>query len=217
MWWDSLNNLQQISFVLATTATTIMIIFIIMMLIGMDGSESFDGGVDVDLDANFDTDISISDADAAVDVYNNDSIISVSGLRILTIRGVLAFFSIGGWVIYAMAADSKAWVAILVGIICGLIAAVILAYAMKSAMKLERNGNLDYRSAVGKTAVVYIRVPKNSVGRGKVIFNHQGRMVEVDAITKQDEDIIAKREVRIVGLEDPTTLIVKKIEENKEN
>ncbi len=211
MWWDNLSNLQQVSFIVAISATIIMVIFIILMLIGMDGAESFDGDVDIDID--FDGDIDFDDVDGTGDVdgYNHDSIISISGLRILTIRGVLAFFSIGGWTVYLLADDVSVWLAIVIGIIAGAIASVLLAMAMKATMKLESSGNLDYKGAVGKTAVVYIRVPKNAIGKGKVIFTHQGKMVEVDAITKEKEDIMSKTEVKIISLENETTLVVKKL------
>lgn len=213
MWWDNLTSLQQVSFIIACAATLIMIIFIILMLIGMDGSESFDG-FEADFDADFDLDV--DDLDGAVDVYNNDSLISISGLKILTIRGILAFLSIGGWVVFGLADSMQTWLALLLGLIAGAAAAVLLAYAMKAAMRLEKSGNLDYRSAVGKTATVYIRVPKEAKGKGKVIFNHQGRMVEVDAMTRSKEDITAKNEVKIIGLEDSTTLVVRKLKEEEE-
>ena len=213
MWWDNLSNLQQTSFIIAISATIIMVIFIILMLIGMDGAESFDGDVDIDIDFDGDVDVDFDDVDGAgdVDAYNHDSIISISGLRILTIRGILAFFSIGGWTVYLLADNVNAWLAIVIGAIAGAIASVLLAIAMKAVMKLESSGNLDYKGAVGKIAVVYIRIPKNGIGKGKVIFNHQGKMLEVDAITKGKEDIIAKNEVKIIALENETTLVVEKI------
>jgi len=209
MWWESLTNLQQVSFVIATSATAIMIIFIILMLIGMDSGEAFDG--DINMDAGVDVDVH-GDVDG-IDVYNSDSFFSIGGLRILTIRGALAFFSVGFWMIYALADTVKPWLAVLIGLVVGAVAAYLLALAMKAIMRLESSGNLDYKTAVGKTAVVYIRIPKKMTGHGKVIFNHQGRMVEVDAITKGDSDITSKNEVEIIGLQDETTLVVKKIEE----
>lgn len=215
MWWESLTSLQQTSFVIATIATLLMIIFIIMMLMGMDGAESFDGDVDfdmdMDVDADFDTDIDFDDVDAPVDVYNNDSIVSISGLKVVTIRGGLAFFSIGGWVLFILLENNQVWLSLLLSFVAGSIAAVLLAYAMRAVMKLESSGNLNYMTAVGKTAEVYIRIPKNSSGKGKIMFNHQGRMIEVDAITKENNDITSKNEVRIVGLDNETTLVVKKI------
>lgn len=214
MWWENLNNLQQVMFIIATVATALMIILIIMMLIGMDSGEAFDGDIDVDLDVDVDG-ADVDDIDDVGDVFNQESFFSIGGLKIITIRGMLAFFSIGGWVVYLMAESSPAWLAILVGFFSGAIAAVLLALIMRAVFRLESSGNLDYNTAIGKTAEVYIRVPKSDSGKGKVIFTHQGRMVEVDAITKDDQDIITKKEVKIIGLENESTLIVTAINKEK--
>jgi hypothetical protein len=201
MWWENLSNLQQLTFVLGTIATVIMILFIILMLLGIEGGETFDG--DIDFDGDFDA--------GDLDVYNADSVASISGLRIVTIRGGLAFFSIGSWTTYLLAETMLPIVAVAIGIVAGVIAAILLAITMKAVLKLESSGNLDYSTAVGKIATVYIRIPKNAIGKGKVSFNHQGKLVEVDAITKDSEDILTKSEVEIISLVDDTTLVVKKI------
>lgn len=208
-WWTDLGNIQQYAFVIAMTATIIMVVFIILMLVGMDGAESFDG--DIDLDFDVDVDFDIDDLDAPVDVYNSESLASVSGLKILTVRGVLAFLSIGGWTVYGIGESLQLWLTLLIGLLAGSLAAYLLAFAMKQAMKLEGNGNLNYRTAIGKNAVVYIRVPKELNGKGKVMLTHQGKMVEVDAVTKESMDLTSKTEVKIVDLHDTTTLVVKKL------
>jgi len=208
MWWENLSNLQQVMFIIATVATALMIILIIMMLIGMEGGEAYDGDVAGDMDA---ADIHGGDFHDGGDVFNHESFFSLGGLRIITIRGALAFFSIGGWVVYLMAESSPVWLAIIVGILSGAVAAILLAYVMKAIFSLESSGNLDYSTAIGKVAAVYIRIPKNGSGKGKVMFTHQGKMVEVDAITKASEDIMAKKEVTIIGLENDSTLIVETI------
>jgi len=210
MWWDSLNNLQQVMFIIATVATSLMIILIIMMLIGMDGGEAFDG--DIDVDANLD-DVDDGSFGGSSDVFNQESFFSLGGLKIVTIRGVLAFLSIGGWVVFIMADSSPVWLAILIGVLSGSVAAVLLAFVMRAIFRLESSGNLDYSTAVGKTATVYIRIPKNNEGKGKIMLVHQGKMIEVDAITKEVNEIITKKEVIIVGLEDDTTFIVKSIDQ----
>lgn len=207
MWWESLTELQQLSFVIAMTATVLMILLIILMIVGMDGGEGFDGDVSVDLDIDGDID--------GIDAFNSDSIFSIGGLKILTIRGALAFMSIGGWMTYALSGTMADWIAVLIGIISGFIAAVLFAFAMRAIYQLESTGNLDYRTAIGKTASVYIRIPKSNDGKGKVMLNHQGRLIEIDAITKGNKDILPKHEVKIVGLENETTLVVENIKEEK--
>ena len=208
MWWDSLNGLQQVMFIIATVATSLMIILIIMMLIGMDGGESFDGDIDVDVDLD---DVDGGSFGDSADVFNQESFFSLGGLKIITIRGMLAFFSIGGWVVFMMADSSPVWLAILIGFLSGSLAAVLLALIMRAIFRLESSGNLDYSTAVGKTATVYIRVPKNNEGKGKIMLVHQGKMIEADAITKEANDILTKKEVKIIDLEDETTFLVKSI------
>jgi len=194
--WDSMSQFQQVFFVLALTSTAIMVILIIMMFIGMDEADGFDGDIDVD---------------AGIDIFNDEPIGGIAGLKILSIRGVLAFFSIGSWTVYLLSDVWPVWAAILLGMVSGSIASILLAYAFRAAMKLESVGNLDYRSAIGKPAMVYIKIPKEKTGRGKVIMNHQGRMLEVDALSNESEDLLRNTKVLVESLEDDSTLVVKKI------
>jgi hypothetical protein len=194
--WDSMSQFQQVFFVLALTSTAIMVILIIMMFIGMDEADGFDGDIDVD---------------AGIDIFNDEPISGIAGLKILSIRGVLAFFSIGSWTVYLLSDVWPVWAAILLGMVSGSIASILLAYAFRAAMKLESVGNLDYRSAIGKPAMVYIKIPKEKTGRGKVIMNHQGRMLEVDALSNESEDLLRNTKVLVESLEDDSTLVVKKI------
>lgn len=190
-----MTSFQQVFFILAIVATVIMVILIIMMFIGMDEADGFDVDVD-DLDG--------------IDAFNDEPISGIGGLRILTIRGVLAFFSIGSWTVYLLSDSMNEFLAVLFGVIAGALAAIILAYAFRAAMKLESSGNLDYKTTVGKPAMIYIRVPHNKTGRGKVIMNHQGKLIEVEALTNEDEDLLRNTKVTVEGLEDDNTLIVKK-------
>ena len=194
--WGNMTAFQQTFFVIAIVATVVMIVLIILMFVGMDEIDSFDGAVD---DVEFD-----------FDAINNEPISGIGGLRILSIRGVLAFLSIGGWTTYLLSDALPEWVAALIGAIAGLIAAFLLAYALKQALRLESSGNLDYQSAIGKPAMIYIRVPADRKGHGKIILNHQGKMLEVDAITDENEDLVRNTKVIVEALEDENTLLVKK-------
>lgn len=193
--WGNMTAFQQTFFVIAIVATVVMIVLIILMFIGMDEIDSFEGVDDMDFD---------------IDSINDEPISGIGGLKILSIRGVLAFLSIGGWTTYLLSDAIPEWAAALIGAVAGLIAAFLLAYALKQAMKLESSGNLDYQSAIGKPAMIYIRVPAERKGRGKVILNQQGKMVEVDALTDEKEDLVRNTKVVVAALEDESTLLVKK-------
>jgi hypothetical protein len=190
-WWSNLLELQQIMFIIAVTATLIMLLFLILMMFGMDDS-TYDGGFQ-DSDLNF---------------LSDEPLSAISGLKIFTIRGALAFFSIGGWTVYIAAPSMHAVFAIILGMFAGAIASFAQAYAFKAAMKLESVGNVDYTRAIGKSATVYIRVPGKRIGKGKVLLHLADRLVEVEAVTDDIEDIIAKKTVQIINLENDTTLVV---------
>ncbi len=196
MWWESLSSFQQIMFVLAVSASAVMLIFILLMVIGFDNSD-FDG---VD---------GIDGVDMNIDSINDEPLSSIGGLRILSVRGVLAFISIGGWAAFIFADLVPIWAASLIAIGFGFIAAYLVALAFKAIFKLESSGNLDYANSIGKTGTVYMRVPKSKSGKGKVTMIIQERLVEADAVTNEDHDLLPRTEVEVIEVIDTTILVVK--------
>jgi membrane protein implicated in regulation of membrane protease activity len=197
MWWESLTLFQQVMFVVAVGTTGVLIVFLVLMIMGMDEGSTYDG-------------MNSGDFDFDVDVFNDEPLSAFSGLRILTIRGILTFLSIGGWVAYLLSSILPPFFASVIGAIAGLIAAYLLALAFRASLKLESIGNVDYRNAIGKSAAVYIRIPKKNLGRGQVSMNVQGKLTEIDAVTEEEEDLIRNTEVVVVSLLDETTLVVKR-------
>ena len=207
MWWDSLTDYQQVLFYIAVAATVVMVIFIILMFMGFDHTQfdGFDGGIDGMDDLDFDV-----HADG-IDHFNDEPLSSVGGLKIFTIRGTLAFLSVGSWVTMLFFDYMHPIFATLIGAFAGFIAAVLLSYALKQTMILESSVNNYYNNAVGKTATVYMRIPKNNSGKGKINLVIDDRYVEVDAVTHDQEDILPNQSVTILDVTDGTSLIVKKI------
>ncbi len=193
MWWESLSGFQQIMFIIAVSSTAVMLIFLVLMLIGIDGTD-FDGVDAPDID---------------VDFVNDEPLSGIGGLRILTLKGILAFLSIGAWSAYLFFELTGPFLASLIGIVFGLIAAYLQALAYRAMMKLESSGNMDYKNAIGKTGTVYMRVPKMNSGKGKITVVVQERFAEIDAVTDEDEDILPKTSVVVIGMVDPTTLVIK--------
>ncbi len=193
MWWDSLYAFQQIMLVLAITATAVMLIFIVLMIIGIDNSD-FDG---------------IDSPDFHLDTINDEPLSAIGGLRILSVRGILAFISIGGWAAFLFAEILSPLWSSLIGIAFGTLAAYLVALAFRAIFKLESSGNIVYENSIGKVGTVYIRIPKKKSGKGKVSIIVQERLIEADAITEEDQDIMPKSEVEVIGIIETTTMIVK--------
>lgn len=192
MWWEQLSRFQQIMFIIATSSSGVMLIFLVLMAIGIDNSE-FDGIDEID-----------------IDVINDEPLIGFAGLRILTLRGILVLLSMGAWTAFLVEPYMHVLLALGLGLVVGLISAYLVALAFRASLKLESTGNIDYKHAVGKDATVYIRIPKNRSGKGKVTLNLQERFIEVDAITDEDEDLLNQSKVEVIDIYDETTLIVQK-------
>ncbi len=75
---------------------------------------------------------------------------------------------------------------------------VLMAVFFKAALKLQSSGNLDMRNALGKTATVYIPIPANRSGKGKVTLIVQERFVEMEAVTDFDKPL--KTGTEVVGI-----------------
>lgn len=207
-WWEGLSVLQQSMFVVAVTATLILFIFVLLMLFGIHG-DSFDGGVD-----STDFDMGGHDVDAGIhgdtDMFNHEPLSALSGLKLFTLRGVLAFLAVGGWVTFILDPYMNGYLAGLFGILAGLAAAFLLAYTFRQIFRLESEGNLKYDNAIGKPASVYIKIPAKRLGKGKITMTVQERFVEVDAITDEETPILFQEPVEVIGLENESTLIVKR-------
>jgi len=201
LWWESYTSFQQAMFIIAATATLILFVFLILMMFGVHGDDfdgTFDGGVDTSVD------------DLQGDVFNNEPLSDFAGLKLFTLRGILTFFSIGGWVTFLCNQSLGIVLSLVIGVISGLIAAFLLAYSFKQIMKLEMEGNLKYENAIGKLGEVYIRIPKNRTGKGKINMLLQERYVEMDAITSDEEDLKTGTRVIVTGVENESTVIVKR-------
>ena len=204
VWWNSLSLVAQIFACIAIPTTLLLIVQTVLMLIGI-GSESVGedgvlfGDADVDADADFDGDY----FDGDVDVTGMDA------LRLFTVRGIIAFLVVFGWVGYGMENSGvKLWITMLVSTVGGFMMMAVLAFFVRPVMKLKNDGNLDNRNALGVSGKVYLTVPANRKGEGKVNVMLQGSFVERDAVTDENEDIPTGCEVVVTGVSGQTTLVV---------
>ena len=197
-WWDSLSLVSQIFACIAIPSTMVLLIQTVLMLVGI-GDET-DGG-----------DISIGDS---VDTDGPDFDIDLDGmdaLRIFSIRGIIAFLVVFGWVGYVMdRASVKLWITVPVAALCGFAMMLVLALLMRSVMRLRNDGNLDNRNALGVSGKVYLTVPPQRKGEGKVNVLLQGTYVEREAVTDEEEPIPTGSEIVVIGLSGQTTLVVKR-------
>lgn len=185
MWWETLNLAQKIYFCIACPATVLLIVQIILLFVGFGSS-----GSDMDVDADTDMDADV-DSDGILD---NDP-----GITLFSVKGIIAFFAIGGWLGYTLA-DNNLALAIVMSLLSGTIALVGTAFLMKWLMGLQSNGNINYNEAIGKVAEVYLTIPPQNMGNGKVTLNVSERYIEKAAIQNGNEPIPTGTKVKIVSI-----------------
>lgn len=211
-WWNSLAVATQAFYCIAIPATLVLLIQTVLMLIGI--GDDADGIDDADLDGVLDD---MDASDASDGIFGDDDLADIvdaagfDGLRVFTLRGLVAFFVVFGWVGVAMqGADISLWITVPVAAVCGFAMMVALAFLLRAVMKLRSDGNTDNRNAVGTAGKVHLTIPPSRSGEGKVHVMLQGAYVERSAVTDSEEAIPTGSEVVVVGVSGQTDLVVKR-------
>ena len=219
-WWDALSLATQIFYAIAIPATLILLIQTVMLFLGIGEDGDADADVpDTDADLGFDADVDgeIIDTSVSDGVFgDNDAAeaydaAGVDFLRIFTLRGIVAFAVVFGWVGAAMSsAGASLAVTIPVAFVCGFAMMLAIAMLLRAVMKLRASGNTDNRNAIGVSGRVYLTVPPFRTGEGKVQVLLQGSLVERGAVTDEEIAIPTGAEIVVVGISGQTDLVVKR-------
>lgn len=121
-----------------------------------------------------------------------------SGFGLISIRSGAAFLCFFG--LMGLYGDARGWhTAPTIGAAtaAGLVMLFLVAWLFSLQRKLYAQGNLDPRNAVGRVARVYLKIPAQNSGKGKITVSIQGRTAEYAASTKGGE-IATGAEVKIV-------------------
>jgi hypothetical protein len=129
-------------------------------------------------------------------------------LGLLTFRSIAAavmFFGLGGLTAeYYRASDLGSFLSAL---IAGLAALYLVAALMKTLYRLRSDGTARIERALGQLGKVYLTIPGNRAGCGKVVLNVQNRTVECAALTAGAE-IQTGAVVQVIGVAGPNLLEV---------
>lgn len=187
-----------------------------MLLFGFGhdgGADAPDGGIDLTdsdvMTGDADFSGSVSDTAGDGDTWLSEGDVDFdSGLRLLTVRGMVAFFAVGGWVgIAAIDLGAKVWLASLAAVAAGLVALWLVAVIFKALMRLQSSGNVDLKNAVGVIGEVYLRIPPEMQGQGKVSVQIQERLIEAAAMTKSSVELKSGSSVRVVAVRGDRLLV----------
>ncbi len=175
--WDQITTFEKVYWVMALISSLIFMGMAVMTFIGGDADgDAGDADADVDADAGI-------------------------GFQFITVKNLTGFFAIFSWTGLACI-DSGLGIGmtVVVSAIAGLCMMVLMAAIFYMMSKLAESGTLVMNNAIGKMGEVYLKIPANRGGFGKVQIKVQGSVRELDAITDEDTEI-----------QSPTIVIVREV------
>lgn len=164
-WWTSLDLLMKILWSITLCASLVFVIQSVMTFVGADG----------DAAADFDTDVDASDASDAGD-----------GINLFTFRNLVNFCLGFGWTAVLLRGSVGSGfllylISVFVGV--GLVTLVMLLFRWLSRM--QQSGNIDvFKSAAGCQGTVYLTIPAERTGEGKVQITINNSVREYNAQTE---------------------------------
>ena len=239
-WWEAMTLVEQIFAVVGIASTVLLVIEVILLLIGaghgpdagtdapgdmdasghgMDGMHDGLAHADVhigEITTDGATDIDIStDADAPPGDFmhqgDTPTHFEGSGLHLFTLQGLVAFFAVFGWSgLLMLKSDMLPVASVILAIVFGFVAMVLIAVAMRAMLRLQSDGSMDIRNALGKSGTVYLSIRAQRSSVGKVTVMVQGTLTEMEAVTDEKEAIPTGAQVVVTGITSGNTLVVKR-------
>lgn len=147
-------------------------------------------------------------ADGDLDGDVPDDIGGTPGLGFRTVVAFLTFFGIAG--MGARAQGFSPIVTILIAVLTGGIAFWLVGLAMFQLSRLRASGTVDINNAVGVEAKVYLVIPAERSGEGRVTVPLQGRTQQYKAITPGPE-IATGQLCKVIAVHGIDTLEVERV------
>lgn len=184
-FFANMDSTQQFYWYIAIGASIVFVIQTIMTFVGADT----DSGADTDFD---------SGADDGGDAF-----------QVFSLRNIINFLLGFGWTgvsLYHMI-PSK----ILLGIIAFFVGVIFIAaffFVMKALIKLTEDNSFNIRETIGMTADVYLTIPKEKSGKGKIFISVRGTTHELSAITDYSQDIKNGELVKVLDIEGDSLVVI---------
>jgi hypothetical protein len=187
-YWEmfqSLDAWMQVFWGCAIVGSAIFVIQMVLTLMGMDSS---------DMDVDFD---------------GPDTMDLGGSISLFSIKNFVNFIVGFGWagICFAGSITNK-WLLALIALLVGIAFVYMFFIIKKQTKKLEHNGAFNIEDCVGKTVDVYLRIPANKGGKGKVQVSLNGSVQEFDAMT-EGEGFTSGQKVTVESVIDGFTVLVK--------
>lgn len=186
--WSELDLMSQVYWLITVPATLVFAFLLVLTIFSSDA----------DTDVNTDLDHSFADGDGIP-------------FQMLSLKNIIGFFTMFGWSgLGFLSAGLAPFLVILFSFICGFLMMLAMATLFYFMSKLAESGNMNIRNAVGRTGDVYLTIPANRQGMGKIQITVQGTLQTLDAVTDDAEVIPTSSIIEVIGVINNQILLVKR-------
>lgn len=194
----------------AAIGGTLMAGQFLLSLVGLGGHGHFDGGGGLD-HAGFDhagfdhAGADHAGGDHAADAHGGSWFLGMLSFR--AIVAAVAIFGLTGLAVPKLIDSPSSQSTFIIALGAGALVMYGVARLMQGVYRLKSDGTVQIQRSVGSPASVYLKIPGHRSGTGKVSVNVQGRTMEYQAVTAEDE-LATGSPVVVVDIAGPGTLEV---------
>jgi hypothetical protein len=129
--------------------------------------------------------------------------------QFLTVKNLVTFFTIFGWAgIAALDSGLSETAAAIIATGSGILMMLVMATVFYMLAKASADGTMKFEKAVGHSCEVYLVIPRNRKGMGKVQIKIQKSLRTLEAITDDEQDIATNSIVKVTGIVNENVLLV---------
>jgi membrane protein implicated in regulation of membrane protease activity len=208
-FFESLRPIEKVFLISAILGGAIFVVRLILFFIGM-------GHHGVDADTGFDADVGhlgevghdVGDAHGDLHGHADET---ESSFKFISLQGITAFFMMFGLVGLALSRQSKwpATLSIFGAVAAGLFSVWVIGKLLSAMGRLQSEGTLDIRNAIGQEGTVYLRIP--ATGKGVVQITVQGSLRELTAVSQDKTEIKTGERVVVEDVTGGNILVVRKV------
>ncbi len=194
----------------AVLGGTVFLFQFLLALIGF-GAEDLDFVDDIPDDVDLDVPDGMEGAADAAPGMEHGSTWLFGVISFRTVVAALTFFGLVGMAGHE--AELGSALSFVLALVAGYAAMWGVHWLMQRLYRLRHDGSQRIERSIGHTATVYIPIPPNESGSGKVQVQMQGRIVEYSAMTTESEKLLTGAKVMVVDFISPSTLMVTRTRE----
>ncbi|MGN7812848.1 NfeD family protein [Flavobacterium sp. 22076] len=179
---ESLPTLLKSFWYIAIPTSLIFLIQTIITFTGLDVADGFD-------------------TDFHADAHDGD-------FQLFSLRNLINFllgFSWTGISFYSTIGEHT-WFLIILSLVVGVLFVLLFFFVIKQVQKLAEDNSFKITNTLNKTAEVYLTIPENKTGKGKIMISVNGSFHELEAMTEQSK-IPSGAAVKVIKIENNILIV----------